>query len=94
MRKKLGSLLAIAVLAAAACSSGATSAPSNAATGANMVYALNGDMVFADPALVSDGNSLLVEAQVVQGLLGLQPGTISTVIPVLAAALPRSARMA
>jgi peptide/nickel transport system substrate-binding protein len=81
-------LLAIAVLAAAACSSGATSAPSNAATGANMVYALNGDMVFADPALVSDGNSLLVEAQVVQGLLGLQPGTISTVIPVLAAALP------
>jgi peptide/nickel transport system substrate-binding protein len=78
-------LLAIAVLAAAACSSGATSAPSNAA---NMVYALNGDMVFADPALVSDGNSLLVEAQVVQGLLGLQPGTISTVIPVLAAALP------
>jgi ABC-type dipeptide transport system, periplasmic component len=88
MRKKLGSLLAIAVLAAAACSSGATSAPSNAATGANMVYALNGDMVFADPALVSDGNSLLVEAQVVQGLLGLQPGTISTVIPVLAAALP------
>ena len=85
MRKKLGSLLAIAVLAAAACSSGATSAPSNVA---NMVYALNGDMVFADPALVSDGNSLLVEAQVVQGLLGLQPGTISTVIPVLAAALP------
>ena len=53
-----------------------------------MVYALNGDMVLADPALVSDGNSLFVEAQVVQGLLGLQPGTISTVIPVLASALP------
>jgi peptide/nickel transport system substrate-binding protein len=53
-----------------------------------MVYALNGDMVFADPSLVSDGNSLFVEAQVVQGLLGLQPGTISKVIPVLAAALP------
>jgi peptide/nickel transport system substrate-binding protein len=90
MRKKLGSLLAIAVLAAAACSS-STSTPGAASTavaGGNMVYALNGDMVLADPSLVSDGNSLLVEAQVVQGLLGLQPGTISTVIPVLAAALP------
>jgi peptide/nickel transport system substrate-binding protein len=53
-----------------------------------MVYALDGDMVFADPALVSDGNSLFVAAQVVEGLLGLQSGTISTVVPVLAAALP------
>ncbi len=90
MRKKLGSLLAIAVLAAAACSS-STSTPAaggTAVAGGSMVYALNGDMVLADPSLVSDGNSLFVEAQVVQGLLGLQPGTISTVIPVLAAALP------
>ena len=53
-----------------------------------MVVALDGDMVLADPSLVSDGNSLYVEAQVVQGLVGLQPGTISTVIPVLASALP------
>jgi peptide/nickel transport system substrate-binding protein len=45
-------------------------------------------MVLADPALVSDGNSLLVEAQVVQGLLGLKPGTISDVVPVLASELP------
>ncbi len=110
MRKKLGSLLVIAVFAAAACSSSATPSPaptappptsavtsqatavatpaSTAVEGGNMVYALNGDMVLADPSLVSDGNSLFVEAQVVQGLLGLQPGTISTVIPVLAAALP------
>ena len=113
MRKKLGLVLAIAVLAAAACTSSTTPAPtvgpaatptpvtqatsqatvaatpvSTAVEGGNMVYALNGDMVLADPALVSDGNSLFVEAQVVQGLLGLQPGTISTVIPVLAAALP------
>ncbi|MGA2514214.1 MAG: ABC transporter substrate-binding protein [Candidatus Limnocylindrales bacterium] len=61
---------------------------STAIEGGSLVYALNGDMVLADPALVSDGNSLFVEAQVVQGLLGLQPGTISQVIPVLAAALP------
>ena len=53
-----------------------------------MIVALDGDMAYADPSLVSDGNSLYVEAQVVQGLVGLQPGTISTVIPVLASALP------
>ena len=75
----------------AAVTSQATAAATPASTaveGGTMVYALNGDMVLADPALVSDGNSLFVEAQVVQGLLGLQPGTISTVVPVLAAALP------
>ena len=89
--KRLGSFLAIAALIATACSSSSSSSPaaqSTAVQGGSMVYALNGDMVLADPALVSDGNSLFVEAQVVQGLLGLQPGTISTVIPVLAAALP------
>jgi peptide/nickel transport system substrate-binding protein len=80
-----------AITPTAAVTSQATAAAtpvSTAVEGGNMVYALNGDMVLADPSLVSDGNSLFVEAQVVQGLLGLQPGTISTVIPVLAAALP------
>ena len=89
--KRLGSFLAVAALIATACSSSSSSSPaaqSTAVQGGSMVYALNGDMVLADPSLVSDGNSLLVEAQVVQGLLGLQPGTISTVIPVLASALP------
>jgi peptide/nickel transport system substrate-binding protein len=53
-----------------------------------MVYALDGDMVRADPALVDDGNSLFVASQVVEGLVGLKAGTISDVIPVLASALP------
>ncbi|MGA3029224.1 MAG: ABC transporter substrate-binding protein [Candidatus Limnocylindrales bacterium] len=71
----------------------ATNAPTptpgaTAVNGGNMIVALDGDMVFADPSLVSDGNSLYVAAQVVQNLVQLQPGTISTVIPVLAAALP------
>ena len=109
--KRLGSILAVAALIAAACSSStntptpgpttagpstvvpATSAPTptpgaTAVNGGNMIVALDGDMVFADPSLVSDGNSLYVAAQVVQNLVQLQPGTISTVIPVLAAALP------
>ena len=108
--KRLASILAIAGLLAAACSSSTatptaapTSAPTTAATaaittapsaaataieGGNMVYALDGDMVRADPALVDDGNSLFVASQVVEGLVGLKAGTISDVIPVLASALP------
>jgi peptide/nickel transport system substrate-binding protein len=65
-----------------------TAPQSTAVNGGNMVVALDGDMVYADPSLVSDGNSLYVMAQVVQNLVQLQPGTISTVVPVLAAALP------
>ena len=45
-------------------------------------------MVYADPSIVSDGNSLYVATQVVEGLVGLAPGTISQVIPVLAASMP------
>jgi len=90
MRLRLFSLLAVAVIAASACSSSGSPAPAAATpvNGGSMVVALDGDMVLADPALVSDGNSLYVEAQVVQGLVGLKPGTISDVMPVLASALP------
>ena len=111
--KRLASLLAIAVLVGAGCSSspatpttpGGTqvpvggsspstqpvATPTSAATpvnGGTLVAGLDGDMAFADPSLVSDGNSLYVAAQVVQGLVGLKPGTIADVVPVLAAALP------
>ncbi len=73
-------------------SEGAASASASTAgtpvNGGTLVVALDGDMVFADPTLASDTNSLEVAAQVVQGLVGLKPGTISDVIPVLAASLP------
>jgi peptide/nickel transport system substrate-binding protein len=72
----------------AAGASATVAATPAAASGGSLVVALDGDMVLADPSLVSDGNSLYVEAQVVEGLVGLKPGTISTVIPVLASALP------
>ena len=90
MRSRFASLLAIAALVATACSSSSSTPASSAGGGGggSMIVALDGDMAFADPALVSDGNSLYVEAQVVQGLVGLKPGTISDVIPVLAADLP------
>ena len=56
--------------------------------GGTLVAGLPGDMTNADPSLVSDSNSSEIEAQVIQGLVGLQPGTNSEVIPVLAAAMP------
>ncbi len=77
---------------AATASAAPSASPSPAAgtpvNGGNLVVALQGDMVFADPSLVSDGNSMYVMTQVVEGLVGLAPGTISQVIPVLAASLP------
>jgi peptide/nickel transport system substrate-binding protein len=76
---------------AASAAASTSAAPSTAGTpvnGGNLVVALQGDMVYADPSLVSDGNSLYVATQVVEGLVGLAPGTISQVIPVLAASMP------
>jgi peptide/nickel transport system substrate-binding protein len=75
----------MAATSAAPASAVAAGTPVN---GGTLVAALDGDMVYADPSLVSDGNSLYVAAQVVEGLVGLKPGTISDVIPVLAASLP------
>ena len=74
--------------ASTAPSSPAASSGGTPVEGGNMVVALQGDMVYADPALVSDGNSLYVATQVVEGLVGLAPGTVSTIVPVLASALP------
>src|ERR1035437_4595398 len=86
--KRLASLLTVAALVATACSSSTTTpvpgasvagsaAPTTASqatpvNGGNLVVGLDGDMVFADPSLVSDGNSLEVAAQVVEGLVGLK----------------------
>lgn len=63
-------------------------AASNVKEGGTLIAGLPGDMVLADPTLVSDSNSSQIEAQVVQGLVGLKPGTNSVIIPVLAADLP------
>ncbi len=56
--------------------------------GGTLVVGLDGDIALTDPALVSDADSIYVAAQVVQGLVGLQPGTIDKIIPVLASDLP------
>jgi len=69
----------------AASPSAAAGTPKN---GGTLVYGLPGDMTLADPSLVSDSNSSEVQLNVVQVLVGLKPGTISELVPVLASDLP------
>ena len=81
-------MLAAVALVAAACGSSSSTGPTGPKTGGTLTVALDGDMQYADPTFVSDGNSLYVANQVVEGLVGVEPGTTSVIVPVLAAALP------
>src|SRR5438876_5534780 len=56
--------------------------------GGTVVVGLPGDMVLADPSLVSDSNSSYIQLNVVEGLLGVKAGTLGDIEPVLAASLP------
>src|SRR5438270_7421094 len=54
-----------------------------AADSGTLVVALPGDIQRTDSALNDDTNSAYVALQVMQGLVGLKPGTMSEIIPVL-----------
>jgi peptide/nickel transport system substrate-binding protein len=76
-------------------SAGASSAPSAAASpsgavkeGGTLIVGIPGDMVEADPSLVSDSNSSYIMVNVVEGLLGVKAGTLSDLEPLLAESLP------
>ena len=56
--------------------------------GGSIVVGLPGDMVLADPSLVSDSNSSYIQLNVVEGLLGIKAGTLSDIEPVLAESVP------
>jgi len=92
--KRLVSVLALAVAVsgvASGCSTSAATVPLHPAgleTGGTLTVGMVGDLIYADPSLASDVTSTYIANQVVQGLLGLEPGTNSVVVPVLAAALP------
>jgi peptide/nickel transport system substrate-binding protein len=89
--KRVVCLLAVAALVAGACSSSSSSPlahPAGLKLGGTLTVAVSNDFTYADPALVSDASSMYVANQVVEGLVGLQAGSMSTVVPVLAAALP------
>jgi len=69
---------------------GGTSAPVASApvSGGTLVVALPGDIVRTDPILASETNSTYVLQNVLEGLMGFAPGTMSDPIPVLAAEQP------
>jgi peptide/nickel transport system substrate-binding protein len=80
---------------AAPASTGASPSASAAASpsaapkeGGTVVVAIPGDIKRTDSALVDDSNSSYVFANVMEGLVGLKPGTISELEPVLATQLP------
>ena len=56
--------------------------------GGSIVVGLPGDMVLADPSLVSDSNSSYIQLNVIEGLLGVKAGTLSDIEPVLAESIP------
>ena len=75
-----GSTATTTPAAPASTAPGTSTAPSEAPSsaikeGGTLVVGLNGDMVLADPSLISDSNSSYVMNNVVQGLVGLKPGT-------------------
>src|SRR6187397_1944862 len=58
-------------------------APSSAVKeGGTLIVGLPGDMVLADPSLVSDSNSSAIQLNVVEGLLGVKAGTLGDIEPV------------
>ncbi len=69
-------------------SASATPAAGTPKDGGILIVGLPGDIVLADPTLVSDSNSSYVEQQVVESLVELVPGTTNQLRPVLAAELP------
>ncbi|HEU4672769.1 MAG TPA: ABC transporter substrate-binding protein [Candidatus Limnocylindrales bacterium] len=73
---------------APASSAPATSPSASIKEGGDLIVGLPGDMVEADPSLVSDSNSSYIHLNVIEGLLGVKPGTLGDVIPVLASDLP------
>ena len=82
---------AIALVAAGCGSDSGTPAPGLVpVSGGTLAVAIATSPAYADPSLDSDAGSLLVANQVVEGLVGIRPGTTSEVVPVLAAALPES----
>jgi peptide/nickel transport system substrate-binding protein len=89
--KRLVSILAAIAVVAGACASVSSTVPAHPEglkTGGTLTVGMVGDMTYADPSLAADDSSRYIANQVVEGLVGLQPGTSSVVVPVLASALP------
>jgi peptide/nickel transport system substrate-binding protein len=76
--------------APSAAASSAPSVPGEPVAGGTLIVGIPGDMVTADPALVSDSNSSYIMLNVVEGLLGVKAGTLGDIEPILAESLPEA----
>src|SRR5260370_28981655 len=84
-RTRFGTLLVVAGVACGFIGAVATE-PATAdtpTTGGTLVVALPGDIQRTDSSLTDDTNSAYVMNQVMQGLVGLKPGSLSEIVPVL-----------
>jgi peptide/nickel transport system substrate-binding protein len=99
MSRHIGILALVVALVATACQpgpstgTGSSSSPiassgAQVKNGGTLIFGLDGEMSYADAAIGQDQNQFYVLTQVLQGLVGLKPGTIGEVQPVLATALP------
>jgi peptide/nickel transport system substrate-binding protein len=85
VKERFRFLIPLAIVAAAllATSIGVAGGSKGSAAKDTLVFGTAADPTLLDPALVSDGESLRVSDQIVEGLTGLQHGTLKTV-PALA----------
>ncbi|MBJ3777014.1 ABC transporter substrate-binding protein [Acuticoccus mangrovi] len=90
MRQTTALWLASSCLVAASLVAGSAQAQSEACgtTGGTMIVAMPADMLRTDLTLASDTQAWYIGGNVMQGLMGPKPGTLSELIPVLAAAQP------
>jgi peptide/nickel transport system substrate-binding protein len=85
IRSKLLLFAAVAGVVVLVPAAGMAQHRGGAATPSALIYAGAADPTYLDPAIVSDGESFRVTSQIMEGLVGLRPGT-TTVIPMLATA--------
>src|ERR1700680_1478258 len=78
--RTLGLACGVAAIVALSATTATAQTPVN---GGTLVVALPGDIQRTDSALTDDTNSAYVMNQVMQGLVGLKPGSLSEIIPVL-----------
>ncbi|HEX7591093.1 MAG TPA: ABC transporter substrate-binding protein [Candidatus Limnocylindrales bacterium] len=86
--KRWATVLAVTALVVAGCGGSSATAQDGPKSGGTLTVALDRDIQYADPSLTSDAASFYVAGQVVEGLVGLAPGSMSQIVPVLASALP------
>jgi peptide/nickel transport system substrate-binding protein len=92
MKRRFGSLAAIAVLVVSACgSTSSTSGGGEPVNGGTWVFGSASDPTTLDAILMQDGESIRIAQQIYETLVKLEPGSASTLVPGLAKSWDASA---